>query len=153
MISRSSLSPCIKRPRLLQHDTSSDGDDDVATDRDVDTDDSLHSDLEFDLHFVEVANLDWFFTEAFKSLGQLACKDILKAWLKRCHPNKQSLNPYNGGRKWEKSLLEHGFKGAGTKPSYWPPMEGWREGRGCRHLEPDHLLKQGSEGCLCVDSC
>ena len=84
-----------------------------------------------------------FYGPNFMFIGQLACKDIGRAWIKMCHPRKQSQHPYNGGPTVARSLREHGYKGAYTKPNWWPADEGWRQGFGCRHIEPDHLKKLG----------
>ena len=96
------------------------------------------------LKLISVARLwDDFYLFAFKALGQLACKAIAKVWIKTCHDRKQTSNPYNGRNTRQESLRDYGFQGAFTAPSYWPPFEGWENGEGCRHREPDHILKSG----------
>lgn len=92
---------------------------------------------------IQVSNLQEYFVTAFKMLGQLGCKDIGKAWIKMGHPKKQSTHPYNGGNTKEESYRRFGFEGALKTPIYWPPWEGWQDGKGCRHREPDHIKKPG----------
>lgn len=133
-----------KKQKLSRRDIARIFDEDLPADPDDESDDALEDDTACELQSLEVANLDGFFDEAFKSLGQLACKDILRAWIKKGHPNKQTSNPYNGGPTKRESMHKHGFGGAIKAPGYWPSYEGWREGLGCRHLEPDHLWKKGS---------
>ncbi len=99
-----------------------------------------------------VSNLKGYFIIALKMLGQLACKDIAKAWIKMGHPRKQTTNPYNGGNTKEESLRLYGFEGALTTPIYWPPWEGWRDCEGCRHREPDHIKKPGLAA-SCFEFC
>ena len=86
----------------------------------------------------------YYYYFAFCSTNQLVCKDISKAWIRLCHPKKQSTHPYNGGKSSSKrSEAEFYYKGHFSAPDYWPFDEGWQNGRGCRHLEPDHLKKPG----------
>ena len=84
-----------------------------------------------------------FYGPNFKFLGQLACKDVGRAWIKMCHPRKQSQYPYNGGATAAQSQRLYGCKGELSKPPWWPRFEGWRDGHGCRHIEPDHERKLG----------
>lgn len=98
---------------------------------------------------IKVSNLREYFFTAFKMLGQLACKDIAKAWIKMGHPKKQSTNPYNGGNTKEESLRRFGFEGALKTPSYWAPWVGWQDGKGSRHREPDHIKKLGPSTFRC----
>lgn len=94
---------------------------------------------ETELLQVRVDDLGWFYVKAFRLLNQLCCRDLLKAWIAFCHPQKQSRNPYNGGKKAEMSIAEYGEKNKGqlSKPDYWP------SDKGLRHTEPDHLHKNG----------
>ena len=70
-----------------------------------------------------------YYIQAFRNLGQLACKDVATIWIKACHPKKQTRCPYKGR--------------SGTKPDYWPSSDHWEAGLGCRHIEPAHLKKSG----------
>ena len=81
-----------------------------------------------------------------KQMHQDACKMIAKEWIKFVEPQKQSKHPYNGGSRKQESIRLHGKKNQGelTKPSWWCSTEGWKEGTGCRHKEPDHLKKSGN---------
>ena len=89
-----------------------------------------------------------YYDKTFRSIYQLCCKDILKAWIRVCHHRKQSSHPYNGGKdkseevSKEASKKEYDYDGHFTKPDYWPCDKDWR-GKGVRHLEPDHLHKHG----------
>ena len=89
-----------------------------------------------------------YYDKTFRSINQLCCKDILKAWIRFCHPRKQSKNPYNGGKDKSKdkskevSKEDDDYNGHLTKPDYWPSDVDWR-GKGVRHTEPDHLWKPG----------
>ena len=93
---------------------------------------------------------------AFRSMNQLACKDVGKAWIRICHPKKQSQHPYNGGptdgeRGSDMSVEVYGYLGHFTRPDYWPSDEGWQDAgpgvEACRHKEPDHVLKPGQSVC------
>ena len=95
---------------------------------------------------IEVDRLkDDYYSVAFRLIGQLGCKDLVKAWIKKCHPKKQTSNPYNGGKSKSRSMALYGFGGAYKVPDYWPPQEGWdlKDAEGCRHKEPDHIKKPG----------
>lgn len=59
-------------------------------------------------------------------IQEATLKKILKEWIKKVHPKKQSLYPYNGGKAKEPDK---------TKPPWWP--------EDLRHKEPDHLKKLG----------
>ena len=90
-----------------------------------------------------------YYNKTFRSINQLCCKDILKAWIRFCHRRKQSTHPYNGGKEKEASKevskevsKEKPYNGRLTKPDYWPCDEDY-PCRGVRHTEPDHLLKPG----------
>lgn len=58
-------------------------------------------------------------SKLFEEIQQLACKNILKAWIKQIEPGKQSKYPYCDKQP----------------PPWWP--------KGLRHIEPDHLKKEG----------
>lgn len=94
---------------------------------------------ETELWQIRVEDLGDYYVKNFRSLNQLCCKDILKAWIRYCHEHKQSDNPYNGGKDAERSMAEYGEKNKGqlSKPDYWP------SNKGLRHTEPDHLHKHG----------
>ena len=85
-----------------------------------------------------------YYDQTFRSINQLCCKDILKAWIRFCHHRKQSTHPYNGGKEVSKkeSKEEDDYPGRDTKPDYWPSDVDWR-GKGVRHMEPDHQYKRG----------
>lgn len=85
-----------------------------------------------------------YYDNALRSISQLVCKGIVKAWIKVCHPKKQTTHPYNGGKTGgERSRAEYGYLGHYTMPDYWPSDENWLMGWGCRHREPDHVKKAG----------
>ena len=90
-----------------------------------------------------------YYNKTFRSINQLCCKDILKAWIRFCHPRKQSSHPYNGGKDQspeeskKASQEEYEYGGHYTKPDYWPCDKDWRGNKGVRHTEPDHQLKHG----------
>ena len=85
-----------------------------------------------------------YYDKTFRSISQLCCKDILKAWIRFCHHKKQSTHPYNGGKEVPKELSkeEQVYYRNLKKPDYWPCDVDWR-GKEVRHTEPDHLLKPG----------
>lgn len=122
-----------------------DEDDDYVSDADDELDGVLDGEEgeEYHTQAIKIRDLLEWYTTALKMMGQLACKDIGKIWIKACHPKKQTTHPYNGGATNKKSLRLYGFGGALTKPDWWPPMVGWEEGKGCRHQEPDHIKKPG----------
>lgn len=103
--------------------------------------------METEMQWVKVSELHQkYYTTAFRSINQLCCKDISKAWIRVCHPKKQTTHPYNGGKTGSRSKSEFGYLGHYTAPDYWPSDENW-DGRpvpsGCRHKEPDHVKKPG----------
>lgn len=81
----------------------------------------------------------------FDYMQQMACKRIAKAWIKSVEPLKQTNFPYNGGKKKREAATSFGDQNPGeiTRPEWWPPSEGWPD-HGCRHKEPDHLKKPGT---------
>ena len=89
-----------------------------------------------------------YYNKTFRSINQLCCKDILKAWIRVGHPKKQSKFPYNGGKDKGKEVSKRmseelpPYYGSPTKPDYWPCDLDWPR-RGVRHTEPDHLWKHG----------
>lgn len=62
------------------------------------------------------------------NIGALPLKKILKAWIKVIQPKKQRTYPYKG--------REH------TAPYWWPPTTNDPKSD-CRHIEPDHLHRNG----------
>ena len=92
------------------------------------------------------ATLWEFIDTRLKQMQQDACKKIAKDWIKAIEPQKQSKYPYNGGASKEESIRLHGDKNPGefTKPPWWCSTQGWKEGEGCRHKEPDHQRKAGN---------
>ncbi|KAJ4288325.1 hypothetical protein N0V88_007363 [Collariella sp. IMI 366227] len=79
---------------------------------------------------IGITNDMWeFYDHRFKYIGQIACKEIAKAFIKVVAPKKQANNPYTGGDR--------------TAPSWWP--EPWGSGAKdkVRHIEPDHQWKTG----------
>ena len=83
-------------------------------------------------------------------MKQEHCKKVARAWVKAKEPQKQSKYPYNGGSKKEDSIYMFGDKMPGelTRPPWWCASEGWQQGDGCRHREPDHQKKPGKTGHL-----
>ncbi|KAL6712780.1 hypothetical protein ACLMJK_009621 [Lecanora helva] len=138
---RPSYSPPDKRPKR-QHDAAAGA---QTESEELDTDSENEKLVNLDnkkaviQKTVPVARLgDDYYIQAFKLIGQLGCKDIVKAWIKFCHPKKQSTHPYNGGKEKGTSKDD---QGAQTAPEYWPLQDGWRSGNGCRHREPDHIKR------------
>ena len=117
-------------------------------DKDEDKDETVLLDgIETEMQWVKVSDLHHvYYTTAFRSINQLCCKDISKAWIRLCHPKKQTTHPYNGGKTGRRSKSELRYQGHYTAPDYWPSDENW-DGlpvpSGCRHKEPDHLKKPG----------
>ncbi|KAL8990631.1 MAG: hypothetical protein Q9177_000760 [Variospora cf. flavescens] len=79
-----------------------------------------------------------YYCKAVEHAGQSVLKPVLKAWIKLREPSKQSQHPYNGGSTKSDDPKNLGLY---TAPPWWPSQNGWREGRGCRHREPDHIKK------------
>ena len=105
---------------------------------------------ETELLQIRIDQAEEYYERSFRSVGQLVCKDIGTAWIRACHPRKQTRHPYNGGKfeDWkERSQEEYGYEGHYTKPDYWPndvPVDDdWTGQKGVRHVEPHHLLKPG----------
>ena len=92
--------------------------------------------------------------DILKKLQQKGLKVVLKAILRKCHPQKQANFPYNGGKQQEQKVLygdiDYGERNPGllTAPDYWLHQDDWKPGpghvpTGCRHREPDHIYKPG----------
>ena len=119
-----------------------------SEDEDEDKDETVLLDgIETEMKWVKVSDLHHeYYTTAFRSINQLCCKDISKAWIRVCHPKKQTTHPYNGGKTGRRSKSEFRYQGHYTAPDYWPSDENW-DGlpvpSGCRHKEPDHVKKPG----------
>jgi hypothetical protein len=86
--------------------------------------------------------LDGFYDNRLRQCQQAACKIIAKIWIKAVEPKKQSNHPYTGRKA--------------TAPDWWPEMfmqygkDEWKE---LRHIEPDHLKKEGKLfSYLCIHS-
>ncbi|KAL2038497.1 hypothetical protein N7G274_008836 [Stereocaulon virgatum] len=130
-----------QRPSTQERDAVKVNQDDDDYDSEADLPDEwegTESELE-SIRYDEIS--ERFYGPNFMFLGQLACKDIGRAWIKMCHPRKQSQYPYNGGSTAGESERLHGYKGELSKPIWWPSSENWRIGLGCRHIEPDHLRR------------
>ena len=95
-------------------------------------------------------------TGIMSKIQQKGLKRVLKAWLSKCHPQKQARFPYNGGKDQElkrkngDSDYDNLNPGLLTAPDYWPSQTDWlaehgHEPTGVRHKEPDHLLKPGKD--------
>ena len=88
------------------------------------------------------------FTKGLCQVGQLTLRKVLKAWIKIKQPQKQSNFPYCGNNAEEQNQKRRmngeidPNPGLLTAPDWWPDQEGWPD-TGCRHKEPDHLLKTG----------
>lgn len=134
-----------RRPRTQKHVSSdTDEDEDYVSDADDELDGVLDREG-CEKQGIEVCKLkEEYYPEAFRMLGQLGCKDVVKAWIKVCHPKKQTTHPYNGGDQKEESMRLYSFEGGLTVPDYWPPFDDWEHFNGCRHKEPDHIKKPGS---------
>ena len=141
----------------LDDDDDEDDDDNNDDDNDDDDDDDNNDGDYFEggeneIDRIRVDQLDEFYWRSFRSINQSACKRILKAWIRKCHPKKQNDFPYNGStskRKQKKSDRIYGYLGHYSKPDYWPSDNGWRKSKyqqyqgGVRHREPDHIGKEG----------
>ena len=141
-------SPSIKRLRSGQHalqTAKTDVEEDCVSVEEDELDATMVHEKATFQQDIEVSCVEEYYTQALGLLGQLGCKDILKAWIKHGHPKKQSKYPYNGGDTRLNSMVKHDFQGAYKAPDYWPEQEGWENGTGCRHREPDHIYKPGSE--------
>ena len=102
------------------------------------------------LKAVRVDSLDTYWFQMFEALTQDGMKSVLRAWIQKCHPSKQTSNPYRGRKQAE--ALPHADAyhqrlnpGYHTAPEYWPTQEQWydEDKLACRHLEPYHVLKKG----------
>ena len=93
---------------------------------------------------VRVCNIRSTYEDILRKLQQKGLKQVIKAWLRRCHHSKQASFPYNGGKD---AKLRPDFDpknpGRDSAPDYWPVQDGWRNGGGSRHREPDHIYKTG----------
>ena len=95
-----------------------------------------------ELRQIRIDEATEYYDKTFRSINQLCCKDILKAWIRFCHPKKQSRYPYNGGKdKREVSKEDREYNGNLKKPDYWPCDDS--RGTVVPHTEPDHLWKSG----------
>lgn len=116
-------------------------------DEEADAEDELAG-AETDLQQIRIDEAPSYYDKAFRSMKQLCCRDLARAWIRYCHLKKQTTHPYNGGIRnpnTARSMAEYGYEGHFTKPDYWPSDEGWglHTGVGVRHKEPDHLDRAG----------
>lgn len=126
----------------------SDGEDNSTTEADAQQDvreEEDFSGVAFDLTRVRVADVEKTYEDIFRKLQQRGLKQIIKAWLRRCHSSKQASFPYNGGKD-ASSYPDYDPQNPGkrTAPDYWPEQSDWDKGTGCRHREPDHIFKKGT---------
>ena len=101
---------------------------------------------ETEMQQIRYDEIHLWYEKVFRSLKQVCCKDILRAWIRHAHPNKQTHNPYNGGKhkaNIKRSMRWFEYEGHYSKPDYWLDDRGWKNGHGVRHKEPDHLDKFG----------
>lgn len=145
--SQSTAPPSKRRRSRAQLQASADDvdeDSDFVSDAEDELDGVIDSGDACEMRGIEVSRLKIeYYPIALKMVGQLNCKDISKAWIKWCHPRKQTTHPYNGGSTKRDSRICYGYEGGFTVPSYWPSHVGWQKGEGCRHKEPDHIKKPG----------
>jgi hypothetical protein len=71
-----------------------------------------------------------FYTQRFQCIQQTACRAIAKDLIKVLCPKKQASNPY--------------VRRDSTTPTWWPKPWGPGPKERVRHIEPDHLLKDGT---------
>ena len=106
--------------------------------------------VKFEVTPVRVDSLHEVYFDIFKKLQQKGLKHVIKAWIRACHPAKQGSFPYNGGKVKGEFGWDPENPGRATAPDYWPSQYGWKEDRGCRHKEPDHLHKPGKYILTCA---
>lgn len=58
------------------------------------------------------------------------CREVAKEWIKTIEPKKQSAHPYTDGE---------------TRAPEWWPLKGAGQRGFCRHKEPDHISKTGTD--------
>ena len=133
------------RYRQAIHESNHDSDSDSDSE-----DESVESEgAEMELIQIRIDQVRPWYEKVFRSMRQVACKDIVKAWIRYCHPKKQTTHPYNGGKdleEIERSMNEHGYAGHNSMPWYWPSDIGWKDKSvrvGARHREPDHIHRDG----------
>ena len=108
----------------------------------------------FENQGVRICEIHGTMVDILKKLQQKGLKQVLKAWLRKCHPQKQANFPYNGGKQQEQKRLngdpDYDDKNPGllTAPDYWLGQRDWKPHHGhvptgCRHREPDHIYKPG----------
>lgn len=97
------------------------------------------------VQYSNTGQLTEYYDEKFRTIGQLSLKKILKCWIRKIHPKKQTQHPYNGGKLKENSIKLYGKGNVGeqTKPPWWPPSLESKEWERSRHKEPDHQKKPG----------
>ncbi len=71
-----------------------------------------------------------FYTQRFQCIQQTACRVIAKEMIKVLCPKKQANNPY--------------IRRESATPAWWPKPWGTGPRDKVRHIEPDHLLKDGA---------
>ncbi|KAL9014594.1 MAG: hypothetical protein Q9173_000759 [Seirophora scorigena] len=79
-----------------------------------------------------------YYRTAMEHAGQCVLKGVMREWIKLLEPNKQAKYPYNGSGRPSSDPRNPGLY---TAPPWWPPQDGWSEGRASRHKEPDHTKK------------
>ena len=96
-----------------------------------------------EMQLIRYDEIPSWYDRVFRSLKQLCCKDILKAWIRHAHPRKQTRCPYNGGKRKDESIRIMNYPGHCTMPDYWLSDVNWEKNEGVRHTEPDRLDKDG----------
>ena len=79
-----------------------------------------------------------FYKLKFSQMHQNFCKKVVKEWIKQVQEKKQSIYPYNGGKKARALNLCDAAAGDCTRPPWWPAPSL------CAHKEPDHIEKDGT---------
>ena len=129
---------------------------DIVPENEDDSDDEVFSGITFEKQGVCIGAIRPKMHDIMWKIQQKGLKRMIKAWLSKCHPQKQAKFPYNGGKIQEDKkkrgdpTYDACNPGLRTAPDYWPPQENWlsehgRESTGVRHKEPDHLLRPGKD--------
>lgn len=110
--------------------------------------------ITFESQGIRVSEIRGTMVDILKKLQQKGLKQVLKAMLRKCHPQKQATFPYNGGKLQEQKRIKRDPEyddrnpGLHTAPDYWLHQDDWKPDHGhvptgCRHREPDHIYKPG----------
>lgn len=140
-----------------------DGESDVTDEGENGEEEEEFAGITFENQGVRISEIRGTMVDILRKLQQKGLKQVLKAMLRKCHPQKQANFPYNGGKQQEQKRIngdadyDERNPGLLTAPDYWLHQDDWKPDHGhvptgCRHREPDHIYKPGKRRALPLEN-